>query len=117
MALFASMLIVLLKIIPQPGKRQDVLDILRSLRLPLQVRQDCLACEVYEVHEGDEGKEEILYLEQWRSPEPLHRHIQSSLYMRILMAMELSAEAPEIAFHEVADSKGMELIEALRSYE
>jgi len=108
------MLIVLLKINPLPGKRRDTLEIFRSLRGLLQVRQDCLGCEVYEAHNGDG---EILYLEQWRSPEALSRHIQSPLYMRILTAMELAAKAPEIWFHEVAGSKGMEFIEALRSCE
>ncbi|MCK6621879.1 MAG: antibiotic biosynthesis monooxygenase [Calditrichaceae bacterium] len=108
------MLIVLLKINPRPGKRQDTLDILRSLQLPLQVRQDCLACEVYETREG---KGEILYLEQWRNKEALSRHIQSTLYLRILTAMELAAEAPEICFHEVADSRGMDLIEEIRECE
>lgn len=104
----------MLKINPLPAERQEALDILRSLRGPLQVRQDCLSCEIYEAYES-EG--EILYVEQWRSPEALQRHIQSALYMRILTAMELAAKAPEIWFHEVAESKGMELIEALRSCE
>jgi quinol monooxygenase YgiN len=106
------MIIALLKMNPEQGKRQEVVAIFRSLGGPLRVRQDCLACEVYEALEG-----EILYLEQWRSAEALHRHIQSALYMRILTAMELAAEAPEIHFHEVAGSKGMELIEALRGCE
>lgn len=105
------MLIVLLKIIPRPGKRKEALEILRSLRGRLEARQDCLACEVYEAYDS-EG--EILYLEEWRSAEALNRHIQSPLYMRIFTAMELAAKTPEICFHEVAGSKEMELIEALR---
>ena len=105
------MVIALLKINPRPETRKDVLEILRFLRGPLGARQDCLACEIYEAHDS-EG--EILYLEQWRSMEALSRHIQSSLYMRVLTAMELAARAPEICFHEVADSRGMDLIEALR---
>ena len=106
------MIIVLLKINPQAGKRQDALDIFRSLELPLQGQPDCLACEVYEAHES-EG--EILYLEKWRNPEALNRHIQSPLYMRVLTAMELASKAPEIWFHKIADSRGMDLIEEVRS--
>jgi len=105
------MLIVLLKIKPRAGKRKETLEILCSLRERLEGRQDCLACEVYEAYQG-EGK--ILYLEQWRSAEALNSHIQSPLYLRILTAMELAAKEPEICFHEVAGSRGMDLIEALR---
>jgi len=36
------------------------------------------------------------------------------MYMRLLTAMELSSEAPKIQFHEVSETKGMEMIEALR---
>jgi quinol monooxygenase YgiN len=53
-------------------------------------------------------------LERWRSREDLYRHIQSSLYLAILNAMDLGQEAPEISFHEVSDTESMDLIEALR---
>lgn len=106
------MIIALLKMNPQPEKRQEVLDIIRSFRELLRVRQDCRACEVYEA-EGGAG--EILYLEQWRSEDALFRHLQSPLYMRILEAMELAVEAPEISFYGVSEITGMELIEKLRA--
>jgi quinol monooxygenase YgiN len=55
-------------------------------------------------------------VEQWESKGDLERHIQSSLYRRILAAMEFASEAPEISFHEVSKSTGMDLIEA-RDYD
>ena len=56
----------------------------------------------------------MLYVEQWESEEDLQRHIRSDLYRRILEAMELSCRSPEVSFHSVSATAGMELIEALR---
>jgi quinol monooxygenase YgiN len=54
-------------------------------------------------------------LEQWQTRAALERHVQSSMYMRLLTVMELSGEAPEIQFVEASETMGLELIEALRS--
>ena len=68
-------------------------------------------CGVY----TDQGEmQTILYLEQWQSRELLDRHIRSELYFRVLSAMELADEPPEIYFHEVSDTRGLEYVEALR---
>ncbi len=56
-----------------------------------------------------------MYMERWDSELELHRHIQSDLYARILAAAELSCTPPEFNFHYVNTSRGMDLIEALRS--
>ncbi len=63
----------------------------------------------------DEGA--IFSLEKWQSAEALYRHILSSLYSRVLEAMELSREPPEVSFLKIANIKGMELIEGLRKVE
>ena len=62
-----------------------------------------------------EKRRRFFYLEQWQSREPLDKHIRSELYFRVLNAMELAGEAPEIYFHEVSEKKGFEYIEALRT--
>jgi quinol monooxygenase YgiN len=56
----------------------------------------------------------LLYQEVWNSEEALSRHIRSPLFSRILSAMDLAAREPEVRFHEVSSSKGMEWVEALR---
>ena len=107
-----SMILSFLKINPLPGKQQVVLDVLRSVIVPTRLKSGCMDCAVY----TDQGEEQtILYLEQWQSRKPLDRHIRSELYFRVLSAMELAKEAPEIYFHEVSDTKGFEYIEALRT--
>ncbi len=89
-----------------------VLDILRSVIGPTRVKSGCMDCAVY----TDQGEgQTILYLEQWQSRESLDSHIRSELYFRVLSAMELADEPPEIYFHEVSETRGFEYIEALRT--
>jgi len=106
------MILSFVKINPLPGKQQAVLDILRSVIAPTRLKSACMDCAVY----TDQGEAQtILYLEQWQSREPLDRHIRSELYFRVLTAMELANEAPEIYFHEVSDTRGLEYVESLRT--
>jgi quinol monooxygenase YgiN len=102
----------IVKILPIPGKRKEILDILHSVKGPTQVIHGCLACCIGE-EEGDERM--IFYFEHWRSREEFTRHIRSNLYTRMLEAMELSEKKPEVCFFEVSAINGMELIEALRN--
>ena len=106
------MILSFARINPLPGKQQVVLDVLRSVTGPTRLKSGCMDCAVY----ADQGEAQtILYLEQSQSRKPLERHLQSELYFRVLSAMELANEAPEIYFHEVSDTKGFEYIEALRT--
>ena len=106
------MILSFLKINPLPGKQQAVFDILRSVIGRIRVKSGCMDCAVY-IDQGE--AQTILYLEQWQLREPLDKHIRSELYFRVLSAMELAGEPPEIYFHEVSDTKGFEYIKALRT--
>ncbi len=107
-----SMIITRINIVPLAGKREAVLEILRSIEALVRGRAGCVDCAVYEQSGGERA---ILYLDQWQSGEDLRRHIQSHLYIRVLLAMELAARAPEVSFHEISDTKGLPWIEALRA--
>ncbi|MCK5137452.1 MAG: antibiotic biosynthesis monooxygenase [Bacteroidales bacterium] len=105
------MIISFTKIDLLPGKQQVVVDILRSVIGPTRLRSGCMDCSVY----TDQGEgQTILYFEQWQSREFLDRHIRSELYFRVLSAMELAREPPEMYFHEVSETRGLEYVEALR---
>ena len=108
------MIISIMELTPTSEKRQAVLEILRFTEDRARIKAGCMGCGVYEA--SDESGT-ILYMEQWRSREDLHRYIQSSLYLGILNAMDLGQEPPEISFHQVLDTESRELIEALRSSE
>lgn len=106
------MMLSLVNIVPSAGKRQEILDILLSVKGPTLAAPGCRACSVYEEHGDDQG---IAYLELWETPLELYRHIRSGLYSRVLEAMELSIREPEVSFHTISETHGMELIESLRS--
>jgi quinol monooxygenase YgiN len=105
------MILSLMELKPISEKRQAILEILRFVEDKVRLKRGCLGCSIYEECEEDRA---ILYLEQWGSKEDLHWHIQSNLFLRILNAMDLCIEKPEIFFHEVSDTKKFELVEGLR---
>jgi len=74
---------------------------------------DCQGC--FLTVEAREGKS-ICYMERWRTREALDRHVQSSLYFRVLEAMELSRIPPKVEFYEAKDVGGLDFLEQVRLY-
>jgi quinol monooxygenase YgiN len=106
------MIIAVIELVPQIQKRQAMLEVLRFVAERVKAKPECLDCGVYD---AADGSQRVVYEEQWRSAKDLHAHIQSGLYSKILNAMELACEEPRISFHEVSQTKSMELIQQLRS--
>jgi quinol monooxygenase YgiN len=106
------MILGTLRILPPPGRRVEVLQILRSIQGPVAAQPGCGSCRIYE-EEGPEAA--IVLLEQWESKAALEAHLRSDAYRRILGALELSSAPPEVRFDSVTESEGMELIERIRS--
>ena len=105
------MIIALVELLPSPGNKQSILEILRIAQRGARTKAACVGCDIYETVDTSR---KILYLEQWQNVEDLQRHIQSSVYLRVLNAMDLSAEPPTVVFHKVSETKSMDLIESLR---
>jgi quinol monooxygenase YgiN len=105
-------ILAVIQIAPIPEKRAEILQILGSIKGPVQALRDCLECRVCQEESG-EGM--IVYLEQWQSWEAFMRHLRSETYAKILEAIELSREMPSVAFFEVSSIKGMDLLNAVRS--
>lgn len=101
----------IVRIYPRPGAEQTVLDVLESMKGQIAAISDCLGCSIT-VEVGEGGA--ICYTEQWRDREALDRHLRSSLYGRVLEAMECSQSPPEIEFFEVTEVGGLELVEKVR---
>ena len=101
------MVISLVELVASLEKRQAIVEVLRFAADSVRSKPACLGCEVYEA--ADESRK-ILYVEQWRSPEDLHVHIRSGLYLRILNAIDLAQEVPTINFYDVLAIRSMELI-------
>jgi quinol monooxygenase YgiN len=106
------MVISLIRLIPIPEKREAILLILESMIPATLAKPGCIECGVYEEYDADRS---ILYSEQWLSEEELNRHIQSGLYLRVLTAIDLAKNQPQVCFHHVSNTDCESLIEALRS--
>jgi quinol monooxygenase YgiN len=88
-----------------------MVEILRSVQ---DLTRPCPGCMGCWLSEEDVLHNHIRYAEQWESEESLNEHIRSDLYRRVLAAMELSRQPPEVHFYYTSEKKGFELIEAAR---
>jgi len=101
----------IIKICPASKQRNQVIEILRSVQDLTRPSPGCLGCWL---SDEDPLHNHIRYAEQWETEEALHDHIRSHLYLRLLTALELSKQLPEVTFYYASATKGFELIEALR---
>jgi len=106
------MILSLIRLIPPEEKRQAMIDILGSMEALTRIKPGCESCSLYE--QTGEARA-VLYIELWKTSEDLKQNVQSSMYMRLLTAMELCCETPAIQFHEISKTMGIEFIEALRA--
>lgn len=105
------MIFSVIGIYPSSKHRAQLIEILHSV---LDLTRPCPGCVGCWLSEEDILHNFIQYAEQWENEEALHRHIQSDVYRRILAAMELSKQPPEVGFYFTSGKKGFELVEALR---
>jgi len=113
-AIYKGMIITHVQICPSSGKREAILEILRHVEASILGQPGCQDCAVFEQAQGGTA---ILYVERWRSAADLERHIRSALFLRVLLAMELASQEPDICFYEIVEAKGLPWITALRSQE
>jgi quinol monooxygenase YgiN len=107
------MILSSLKVYPGSDGRKDVLDILRSLEWSLKTTPGCLESSYSTGRRGD--SEYIVMIALWQSEADLARFIRSGPFDRVMTVMELSKSPPEIRFHEIGHTRGMEYIESVRS--
>jgi len=105
------MIVGTVRILPPPHRRDQVLELLRSILGLVRAQEGCASCHIYEEHAPDDA---VVLVEQWTSDESLDVHLRSDAYRRILAAIELSGGQPEIRFDHVTASEGLELVERTR---
>jgi len=104
------MIIELLGFAAPPDEGTNLYQTLFSSLGPTRVMPGCLGCRLY--HDPDKNTH---FLEsRWASEEDLIRHIRSDVYKKLLLLMELGADAPSIEFFTVSEVRGLDLIEAAR---
>lgn len=101
----------IIRLFPAPKHRAETIELLRSVEDLARPTPGCVGCWL---SEEDYLHNHIRYAEQWESEESLHEHIRSDLYRRVLTAMELSKQKPEVNFYYCSQTKGLDLIEAAR---
>jgi quinol monooxygenase YgiN len=106
------MIVGTLRILPEPHRRAEVLEILETIQGPVVAQPGCVACHVYEESLPAHA---IVLVERWQSQAALEAHLRSEIYRRILGAIELSGGPPEVRFDYVSASEGIDLIERART--
>jgi quinol monooxygenase YgiN len=106
------MIHVSLKVTAPADRREEALRIVRSLLGPTSAEPGCLNCGCY----ADAQNEKTLcYVEDWQTEEDLERHIRSDDYRKFLALIDLSSEPPELKFHKVSETFGIEYLSRVRS--
>jgi len=95
-----------------PRKRDEALRILRSTAEGNRILPGCLNCRIYEDLQEDNV---IMFEELWRSEEELEQHLRSDEYRRVLLALEMALQHPEVRFNRISSSSGFETIEKART--
>jgi quinol monooxygenase YgiN len=100
-----------MKLFPSGKQQPQMVEILKSVQDLTRRSLGCVCCWL---SEEDYLNDHILYTEQWETEADLHKHIRSDIYRRVLAAMEMSKQTPEINFYYATEKKGFELVEAVR---
>jgi quinol monooxygenase YgiN len=100
-----------LRLLVSKSQRPQVLASLTALIGWTRVEPGCRACHLLADVEEPQA---IVLWEEWNTQGDLDRHLRSEDYRRVLAAIELSKEAPEIRFDTVETRGGFEVVEAAR---
>ena len=93
------MIIVTLQVRVLAERREEVLQILRTMLEPARVKPGCISFRSYQ---DIENESRLCLVEEWNSKHDLDRRIRSDDYRKLLELMEMSAEKPELLFHTVS---------------
>jgi len=106
------MIHVSLKVMPPADRQEEALRIVRSLLGPTSAAPGCVHCGFYT---DAQNENTLCYVEDWQTEEDLQRHIRSDDYRKFLALIDLSGEPPDLKFHRVSETFGMEYVSRVRS--
>jgi len=105
------MILSTLRITVSPEQQDEVALTLVSLLGPTQAEPGCASCHLY----ADVTADSAWNLQsEWRTWDDLDRYIRSDRYRQIMALIDLSAEPPDVQFHEISETVGMEHVRAIR---
>jgi len=94
-----------------PAQVEDALRLLRSVAGLTEAKSECRVCSVAR-DTAEEGL--IRYHEEWDSESAFRRHIRSEEFLRVLVAMDMSCEEPQVLVGNLTGISGMESLRELR---
>ena len=102
------MIISSINILCEKDKKNDILEILSSVKGPTEGRAGCISCCIYE---DIKDSNNVYYVEVWKNEEALRRHIHSKNYRNILAVIDMSCKRPDIKFSQIFAEDGISFIE------
>ncbi len=96
-----------LEVVLAANQRQQFLSVLRRLLEPTSCEVGCIRCEVWKSI-ADERR--FRFLTEWQSAADLDRYLESDRFREVLVASELSDEAPVIEIHSISKTRGFEYV-------
>ena len=91
-------------------KREEIVRALRCRWERIRAERGNLGCRLYQEVNNENA---LCFIERWRDPADLLRHVQSVVFREILMLVDLSTEPPEFEFQEINATAGLEYLAAL----
>lgn len=86
---------------------ESISDVLRLITNRTMYMPGCIRCSAWHNKETSE----VMVMEQWETKGEMDNYITSPLYLRMLEALELSAEKPFIQFCDCENPRGLDLVE------
>ncbi|HPI93203.1 MAG TPA: antibiotic biosynthesis monooxygenase [Deltaproteobacteria bacterium] len=106
------MIQAVVKMVLDPEKQREALNILVSVAQRTRAETGCLGCSVLRDAENDHA---IVFEEIWRGEDELKQHLIRDAYRKVLLVMEMASLPPEIRFNTITSTAGVELIERARA--
>ncbi len=107
------MFVATLRFTIQPEKKVDAIAVLTALCSQADVLPGCQLCRLYSTIGLDDCDDEILLIERWDTKSNMDKHILSPVFQQLIEIMDFATVPPELLFHHVSSTAGIELVEKL----
>ena len=101
----------LCRVVAPDEKRNEVVRTFRALVGPIRGTPGCRGCTLLE---DVQQPGQLQLTEEWANQHDFARHVRSNLVRRVLVAVELAAEPPDVEIETISGRRGMDLIFELR---
>ena len=97
-----------------PGELESAVQLLLSVVGHTEAKPGCRSCSVAR-DAGREGR--VRYEETWSSEASFHQHVRSEEFRRVLVAMDMCCEEPQVVIGNLSGRSGLDCLRELREAE